>query len=160
MIEVCSTKLPQLAIPMIMQHPEYKPFRSDLNIRIGKRSDTIAQILGDIDEIYFNKTYGAFYNSIIFRNDVLTRQQTLQISNKAIADLVRDWVLSENGEIDLDTRFAYYLLGATGVCVVPVSSFCSELNGFRVTLLEEDDAVLTQTFTLIRDGIAEFLRSA
>lgn len=160
MIEVCSTKLPQLAIPRIMQHPEYEPFRTGLNIRIGKRSDTISEILGDIDGIYFNKTYGAFYNSIIFRDEALTRGQSMQISNSAIADLVKQWVFPKNGAIGLDTRFVYYLLGATGVCVVPVSSFCSELNGFRVTLLEEDDEALVKTFTLIRDGIAEFLESA
>ncbi len=160
MIEVCSTKLPQLAIPRIMGHQEYEDFRTGLNIQIGKRSDTIAEILAGIDEIYFNRTYGAFYNSIIFRDEALNHQQSLSISNPTIADLVKEWVCSENGAIGLDTRFAYYLLGATGVCVVPVSSFCSELYGFRVTLLEEDDAALVTTFGLIRDGISEFLGSS
>ena len=42
----------------------------------------------------------------------------------------------------MDKRFVYYLLGAKGICVVPISSFCSELQGFRVTLLEEDEEVL------------------
>ncbi len=53
----------------------------------------------------------------------------------------------------------YYLLAAKGVCVVPISSFCSELQGFRVTLLEEDEATLIQTFEAIRDGIREYLAS-
>jgi len=59
----------------------------------------------------------------------------------------------------MDKRFVYYLLGAKGICVVPISSFCSELQGFRVTLLEEDEDVLTKTFSSIRDGIVEYLHS-
>ncbi len=58
-----------------------------------------------------------------------------------------------------DKVFGYYSLGAKGVCVVPISSFCSELQGFRVTLLEEDEATLVKTFTAIRDGIVEYLGS-
>jgi alanine-synthesizing transaminase len=54
----------------------------------------------------------------------------------------------------------YYLLGATGICVVPILSFCSSLQGFRVTLLEEDETELVQTFTAMRDGIVEYLASA
>ncbi|HNU43636.1 MAG TPA: aminotransferase, partial [Cyclobacteriaceae bacterium] len=46
-----------------------------------------------------------------------------------------------------------------GVCVVPISSFCSELQGFRVTLLEENEEILVKTFTAIRDGIVEYLGS-
>jgi aspartate/methionine/tyrosine aminotransferase len=53
----------------------------------------------------------------------------------------------------------YYLLAAKGICVVPISSFCSELQGFRVTLLEENEDVLVKTFTAIRDGIIEYMHS-
>jgi len=60
----------------------------------------------------------------------------------------------------LDYRFVYYLLGATGICVVPSSSFCSELQGFRVTLLEENDDELRHIFTILRDAIKAFIRSA
>ena len=67
-----------------------------------------------------------------------------------IRTLVEAWV---NQDIPLDKRFVYYLLGAKGVCVVPISSFCSELQGFRVTFLEEDEEVLTKTFSL-RSGMA------
>jgi len=64
-----------------------------------------------------------------------------------------------SADIPLDKRFVYYLLAAKGVCVVPISSFCSELQGFRVTLLEEDEATLVNTFTAIRDGLVEYLAS-
>ena len=80
----------------------------------------------------------------------------MNIDNPAIRALVEEWV---SQPIPLDKRFVYYLLGAKGVCVVPISSFCSELQGFRVTLLEENEEYLTQTFTAIRDGIVEYLAS-
>jgi alanine-synthesizing transaminase len=58
-----------------------------------------------------------------------------------------------------DKLFAHSSPGAKGVCVVPISLYCSELQGFRVTLLEEDEATLVKTFTAIRDGIVEYLGS-
>jgi len=50
-------------------------------------------------------------------------------------------------------------LAAKGVCVVPISSFSSELEGFRVTLLEEDESTLIRTFESIRDGIIDYIHS-
>ncbi len=157
MIEVCSTTLPQLAIPIIMSDPRYLPYREALNNDIGKRSKVIAGILGAVPELMFNETYGAFYNTIVFKEGVLNDKQTLPISNAANKALVEKWV-SEPG-IDLDKRFVYYLLASTGICVVPISSFCSDLKGFRVTLLEENKELLEKTFTTIRDSIRTYLKS-
>jgi aspartate/methionine/tyrosine aminotransferase len=67
MIEVCSTTLPQMAIPKIMSDPRYWPSREELNQKIGRRSKAIADILGQIPQLQFNETYGAFYNTIIFK---------------------------------------------------------------------------------------------
>jgi alanine-synthesizing transaminase len=53
----------------------------------------------------------------------------------------------------------YYLLAAKRICVVPISSFCSNLFGFRVTLLEEDEALLATTFAGISEAIEEYLHS-
>ena len=58
-----------------------------------------------------------------------------------------------------DKRFVYYLLAAKGICTVPISSFASELQGFRVTLLEEDESLLEYTFTTLRDALIEYLNS-
>jgi aspartate/methionine/tyrosine aminotransferase len=156
MIEVCSTKLPQLAIPKIFGDQRFKTYREETNRNIGKRSKIIADILHTVPELTFNETFGAFYNTIIFRNGTLKPHQKIKISNPQINSLVESWV---NQNIPLDKRFVYYLLGAKGVCVVPISSFCSELEGFRVTLLEEDENMLIKTFTAIRDGIVEYLKS-
>lgn len=157
MIEVCSTKLPQLAIPKILGDPRFKLYREETNRNIGKRSKIIADILHTVPQLTFNETFGAFYNTIIFQEGTLRKGQKLKISDEHIAKLVEGWV---DHDIPHDKRFVYYLLGAKGVCVVPISSFCSELQGFRVTLLEENEDILIKTFTAIRDGIAEYLASS
>jgi alanine-synthesizing transaminase len=155
MIEVCSTTLPQLAIPKIMSDPRYWPTRKELNEKIGRRSKAIADILGQVPQLQFNETYGAFYNTIIFKAGVLNSKQKLKVQNPEASKLVEQWV-TEPG-VDLDKRFVYYLLASTGICVVPISSFCSDLMGFRVTLLEEDEEILKNTFTRLRDALTEYL---
>ncbi|CAN5573119.1 pyridoxal phosphate-dependent aminotransferase [soil metagenome] len=156
MIEVCSTKLPQLAIPKILGDPRFKSYREETNQNIGKRSKVIADILKGIPELAFNETFGAFYNTIIFRKGVLKAGQKIKISDARIRSQVEQWVAKD---IPLDKRFVYYLLAAKGVCVVPISSFCSELSGFRVTLLEENRDVLIDTFTRIREAVIEYVNS-
>jgi alanine-synthesizing transaminase len=154
MIEVCSTKLPQLAIPKILGDPRFKSYREETNRNIGKRSKMIADILRTVPELTFNETFGAFYNTIIFREGTLKPGQMIKIADSQISSMVEQWV---DQDIPYDKRFVYYLLGAKGICVVPISSFCSELQGFRVTLLEENEETLINTFTAIRDGILEYL---
>src|SRR5690606_5181156 len=156
MIEVCSTKLPQLAIPKILGDPRFQQYRDETNNNIGRRSKIIADILRTVPELTFNETFGAFYNTIIFREGTLKPHQKIKIDDPKIRGLVEQWT---SQDIPLDKRFVYYLLGAKGICVVPISSFCSELQGVRLTLLEEDEEVLAQTFTAIRDGIVEYLHS-
>ncbi|MCC6836810.1 MAG: pyridoxal phosphate-dependent aminotransferase [Cytophagales bacterium] len=156
MIEVCSTKLPQLAIPKILGDARFKTYRDETNRNIGKRSKIISDILRTVPQLTFNETFGAFYNTIIFRQGTLKPGQKIHIEDEQARKLVESWT-REN--MQHDKRFVYYLLGAKGVCVVPISSFCSELQGFRVTLLEENEAMLIKTFTAIRDGIVEYLAS-
>jgi aspartate/methionine/tyrosine aminotransferase len=156
MIEVCSTKLPQLTIPKILGDPRFRKYREETNRNIGKRSKIIADIFHTVPELTFNETFGAFYNTIIFRDGTLKPHQKLHVEDPAVRALVEGWV---DQPINFDKRFVYYLLAAKGVCVVPISSFCSELQGFRVTLLEENEDVLVKTFTAIRDGIWEYMRS-
>ncbi len=87
---------------------------------------------------------------------MLYDKQTLPIKDPKIKALVEGCVKNVPR---LDYRFVDYLLGATGVCVVPISSFCSELEGFRITLLEEDEDELRLVFTKIRDAIKAYVRS-
>ena len=155
MIEVCSTKLPQLVIPKVMGDARYMPYRLALNEKIGRRSSIISEILKDIPNLTFNPTYGAFYNTMIFTAGSLKPHQKLEIKNVEIRALVEKWV--SEPDVNLDKRFVYYLLGAKGICVVPISSFCSELQGFRVTLLEENEEDLKYIFTELKAAILEYL---
>ncbi len=156
MIEVCSTKLPQLAIPKILGDSRFKAYREETNQKIGKRSKIICDIFRTVPQLTFNETFGAFYNTIIFRTGALKPNQKIEIQDAKIKALVEEWTAQE---MPFDKRFVYYLLGAKGICVVPISSFCSELQGFRVTLLEENEETLVKTFTAISDGIVEYLGS-
>jgi aspartate/methionine/tyrosine aminotransferase len=156
MIEVCSTTLPQLAIPKIMSDPRYHDHRLQLNTRIGKRSHEIKEALSEIPELIVNQTFGAFYNTIVFKTGSLNHNQTLEIANPEIKSLIESWCHN----VDLDYRFVYYLLGSTGICVVPISSFCSELLGFRITLLEEDEKIMVQIFDTLKNAIRQYLDSA
>ncbi|TFV93233.1 pyridoxal phosphate-dependent aminotransferase [Algoriphagus kandeliae] len=157
MIEVCSTILPQLAIPKIMSHPEYLKYRERANLEIGKRSQWMEDILGQIPGIKFNPTQGAFYNTIVFEDGVLNPNQQLSISDPRLQTLVEGWVSDPN--MPLDKRFVYYLLASERICVVPISSFCSDLRGFRVTLLEEEEDVFRDTFERLGKAISEYLNS-
>ena len=157
MIEVCSTILPQISIPKIMSHANYKSYRAAENEKIGKRSQILNELLADIPGIKFNPTQGAFYNTIVFDEAFLKSNQSLPIENQQVKVLLESWLQEEN--MPLDKRFVYYLLASTGICVVPISSFCSDLRGFRVTLLEDDEVTFKNTFTRLADAIKAYLGS-
>jgi alanine-synthesizing transaminase len=73
-----------------------------------------------------------------------------------VKQLLDSWFESNNGPMEMDKRFVYYLLAAKQVCLVPISSFCSDLMGFRMTLLEENDEIRDEIFKRIKEGIEEF----
>ncbi len=157
MIEVCSTILPQLAIPRILSHPEFPAYREQANVQIGERSDWMREILGKIEGIKFNPTQGAFYNTVVFDEQLLTSRQSLPIDDERLQKLVDSWL--DEPDMPLDKRFVYYLLASERICVVPISSFCSDLRGFRVTLLEENEAVFKDTFSRLGAAITRYLHS-
>ena len=55
-----------------------------------------------------------------------------------------------------DFQFAYELMGAEGVCVVPLTGFGSDVNGFRMTLLQENDEIFTETLNKIGRAINHY----
>ena len=117
----------------------------------------ISEILRNCEGIYFNATSGAFYNTIVFKEGMLNEMQTLKIDDPEVRKIVEDWV--NQPDVLPDKRFVYYLLAAKGICVVPISSFCSDLRGFRVTLLEDNEELLKETFTGISEAIEEYIHS-
>jgi aspartate/methionine/tyrosine aminotransferase len=155
MLEVCSTTLPQMAIPAILSHPGFQPHRDALNLAIQKRGDVVLETLQDLPGLIVNRTYGAFYTSIIFRTGTLKATQKMKVENPKARELVEKLVEG----VPLDKRFVYYVLAATGICVVPISSFCSDLMGFRVTLLEENPEKMRWMYQRLRAAIQEYLAS-
>lgn len=157
MLEVCSTTLPQAVYPKIVSHPAYLPYLEERIRRYEKYSQVATECLQDVDGVLVNQPNGAFYMSVCFEDGALTSNQTLPIENDEIRTMIEDLVYP--ADTTLDKRFVYYLLGATGICVVPLTSFASEINGFRITLLERDEAEFIRIFTSIASAIRAYLKS-
>jgi len=157
MLEVCSTTLPQLVMPKVVTHPEYPVYLQQRIDRYERYSNIAYDCLKKVDGLLVNRTNGAFYMSAAFEDGLLNSSQTLPIENLEVRKHVESLV-NQPG-VSLDKRFVYYLLGATGICVVPLSSFATKLQGFRVTLLETDEEKFTMIFQKIASSIAQYLAS-
>ncbi len=155
MVEVCSTTLPQTVIPSVLSDPRYKEYHIKRNRQYEARSKFAYDILKKIDGVIVNKTDGAFYMTIVFEKGVLNNKQSLGISDNRI----KDYIEEITDGVALDKRFVYYLLGATGLCVVPLTGFSCDLYGFRVTLLETDPEKFEWIFTTIAENIKTYLNS-
>jgi aspartate/methionine/tyrosine aminotransferase len=156
MVEVCSTTLPQKALPLILQHPRYPEYLEQRLQRYECFSQIAYERLNDIPGVVVNPTNGAFYMSVVFENGVLNHRQTLPISNGAVGDLVEN--LTGGSNIQPDKRFVYYLLAATGICVVPLTSFNTGMQGFRLTLLETDEKMFCEMLDGLRQGIEQYIK--
>ncbi len=157
MVEVCSTTLPQKAIPPIMSHPQYPIYLEERKARYEKFSNIAYEILKEVPGIKVNRTNGAFYMSIVFEKGKLTATQTLPVEIPEVRSLVEGLV--SDPAMSLDKRFVYYLLASTGICVVPISSFCTPELGFRITLLERNEEEFTKIFRNIAESITRYLNS-
>ncbi len=61
--------------------------------------------------------------------------------------------------VEPDKRFVYYLMGATGIVVVPLTGFQCSHHGFRATLLEADDAKRAWILQSLRNAIDAYVES-
>jgi aspartate/methionine/tyrosine aminotransferase len=156
MSEVCSTTLPQMSIPRIMTHPEYQNYLHKRIRHYEKLSNIAYDILKDVPCLTVNKTNGAFYMTAVFNEAVLNNKQRLHIKQKEIRQYIEKLV---EGDIENDKRFVYYLLAATGICVVPLTSFFTPLPGFRMTLLDKDEAEFERVVKTIAEKIVEYIES-
>ncbi len=158
MTEVCSTTLPQMAFPSLVSHPEYPVYLQERIDRYERYANIAYDCLKKVEGIKVNRTNGAFYMSVVFEEGVLNHQQTLAIDNGEVRGHIEKLVSVDN--VSLDKRFVYYLLGATGICVVPLTSFATELQGYRTTLLERDEKAFRLIFATMAEKIKEYLASA
>ncbi len=154
-LEVCSTTLPQLTIPDVWGDPRYAEHCAERNRTFEKRSREAFDALGNVGGTRLTIPQGAFYATVTFDEAALDCSQTLHIGDPAADAYIR----CKAEGVAKDKRFVYYLLAATGICVVPLSGFCSELPGFRMTLLETDEAKRLWIFSTIREAIRLYLSS-
>lgn len=157
MVEVCSTTLPQYVLPKIVQHPKYPVYLKERISMYERYSNIAYDILKDVKGVLVNRTNGAFYMSAVFLDGLLNHTQTLPIENDEVRSTVEAMVSGPG--VSPDKRFVYYLLASTGVCVVPLSSFATDLQGFRITLLERNEKEFRKIFNTIADSIKQYLAS-
>ncbi|MCZ8344387.1 MAG: pyridoxal phosphate-dependent aminotransferase [Leptospira sp.] len=155
MLEVCSTTLPQLSIPRVYSHPKFLDHLKFRNEKFKKRAEKATSLLSGIPGVKVIQPKGAFYLTVLFDDGVLGSQMTLPISNPEVSEFIQTQIKTAA----LDRRFVLYLLASAGICVVPLSSFCCNRNGFRVTLLEEDDAKFEWIYNTLKSSIQSYLAS-
>jgi aspartate/methionine/tyrosine aminotransferase len=94
---------------------------------------------------------GVFYLVV----ELLDLPRSKLIATTKASRLFIDKLLSEK-QVAEDFQFSYELMASEGVCVVPLSGFGSNLNGFRMTLLQEDDEVFTNTLEKIGNAVSAY----
>jgi len=150
MLEVCSTALPQKILPELYGHEKY-PQMLDMRIaKYKKRADEADAFFKQMPHVRVNKPKGVFYLVV----ELLDLPYSTLVSKNKDIRLELDRL--EKQTMTADFQFAYELMGAEGVCVVPLTGFGSHLTGFRMTLLQEDDALFTETLQRIGNAINEY----
>ncbi len=156
MLEVCSTTLPQKALPIVMSDKRYYPYLSERNARYWEKSQMAYDIFSEVPGLKLNKAYGAFYITVLFKDGSLRPGQYLKPANNEAAGIIKPFTDTPY----LDKCFVYYLLASRGICVVPLSSgFNSDLFGFRITLLEPDIVKFKSVMLEIAGAAREFIDS-
>ena len=155
MLEVCATTLPQAVIPEILEDPRYQEHLNERRKTYKERAEKAYTTLGRVKGIIAPKPDGAFYMTVVFKDSLLHDDQSLSIIHGPVRKFVEEKVKG----VPPDKRFAYYLMGASGICVVPLSGFNSNLYGFRATLLEQSKTRFEEIYKTLAEKISEYLAS-
>lgn len=153
MLEVCSTTLPQKVLPKILSDPRYGAHLAERVGAYRRRAELACSVLRRVPGVLVPQPSGAFYLAVVFKDGALRSDRTLPVANANAKRYVDSLVQN----ISPDKRFAYYLMASTGICVVPLSGFNSSLYGFRMTLLESDEATFKHTLQTIADAITRYV---
>lgn len=156
MLEVCSTTLPQVVFPKLVTHPEFRSFLGQRLAKYRARADTALAIFGGSPVIRTIPPDGVFYLAATFDTSRFPNTRPLQARTEEVRRYIDE--LAATTRLRRDKLFAYELMGAEGVCVVPLSGFSSPVDGFRMTLLEEDPARFEDACKRIRRGAEAFFR--
>ncbi len=154
-LEVCSTTLPQLSIPKVFGDPRYPGHLKQRASTFKQRAGEAAAAFEGCDGVVLNKPGGAFYFTVMFKEGALNAHQTLPIENPRVKQRIEELVQG----VAPDKRFVYYLMGSSGIVVVPLSGFQCEHDGFRFTLLECDAKKRSWVFATLRGAIDAYIAS-
>ncbi len=154
-LEVSSTTLPQMSIPRVMGDRRYAEHLRRRELLFDRRADEAVAAFAGCDSVVANKPGGAFYFTVMFEDGILNDRQTLPIEAPAVRRRIESMVQG----VAPDKRFVYYLMGATGIVVVPLTGFQSDHHGFRITLLEADDAKRAWILRTLRESIDTYVRA-
>jgi len=92
MLEVCSTSLPQFAIPHILGDPRYQENLQRRRAMYAARAEEAWKFFSNIDGVIVNKPQGAFYMTVLFEDHVLNDRQTLPIPDPKVRKFIEDKV--------------------------------------------------------------------
>lgn len=155
MLEVCATTLPQRVLPRVMGDARYYPYLSQRVNAYDRRARRAVEVLSAIPELTIHAARGAFYMTAVFRHGALNLDQSLPAEPNVAS------IIDPHLGAAFDQRFVLHLLAATGICVVPLSTgFNSDLQGFRFTLLESDEAKFETLLTDLATALVAYLASA
>jgi aspartate/methionine/tyrosine aminotransferase len=152
-LEVCSTSLPQICIPAIMGDSRYPGHLTRRAAMFARRADEAYRALSGIGGVSIVKPRGALYASAVFDPAALEGDRSLPVGEASLEAYIREKIRG----VAPDKRFVYWLLASTGICVVPLSGFASELPGFRFTLLEYNDAGRREIYAALGDAVRRYL---
>ncbi len=153
MMEVCSTTLPQMALPRIYGDPRWPAHKARRAKMFEARANQVYEYFRTVPGVIARPVHGAFYYAVTFEDGVLRPGQSLPIADPA----VRAFVEKSNEGVAPDKRFVQYMMASEGVCVTPLTGFHTDLNGFRITLLNPDDAERARTLERIGDSIRRYI---
>ncbi|WP_455382886.1 pyridoxal phosphate-dependent aminotransferase [Salinispira pacifica] len=154
-LEVCSTSLPQSVIPAIFTDERFPLHLESRRRMFEARANEAYEAFRGVDGIRVTRPRGALYFTVVFEEGALNSNQRLRLDDAELEGFIE--VSTE--EVADDKRFVYCLLAATGICVVPLSGFACDLPGFRMTLLESDDAKRAWVLQTIAGAVSDYLAS-
>ncbi|MGB1008757.1 MAG: pyridoxal phosphate-dependent aminotransferase [Thiolinea sp.] len=155
MLEVCSTTLPQMILPDIYRAPE---FTGHIRSRIEKyqcRAREAVDYFSQFPQVRVTMPGGVFYLVV----ELLDLPRNKLTAKTKAARLYIDKLLEQNDNVAADFQFVYEMMAAEGVCAVPLSGFGCDLQGYRMTLLQDDDAVFSETLRLMGRAIEGYYQA-
>lgn len=155
-LEVSSTTLPQMSIPLVMGDARYPDHLAAREKMFAQRADEMMAAFDGCEHVIVNKPSGAFYFTVMFKDGVIGNDQFLDIADANVKAAIERMVEG----VQPDKRFVYYLMGATGIVVVPLTGFQCVHHGFRGTLLEADDEKRAWVLRSLRTAIDQYVASA